>query len=172
MSEPTSSESPRTVVPDGTVAVTPWVIVEDASSFLAFLADVFSAQEVVRLPGSDGLVQHAEARINGVPVMVFDRRPGWGPTPAFLRVYVGDVDDVLARGAQRGAVTVTPPATEWFGDRVARMRDPWNNLWWLHEPVFEPTPEQFAEGQPQDPESRERLEQMASTLDAELRRRA
>lgn len=157
-------------VPDGYLAVTPWAIVDDAASFLDFLATVFDAKEVLRLPGPNG-IGHAEARINGGPLMIFDRHPAWAPTPAFLRVYVEDIENVLERAQAAGATVVTPAGTEWFGDRAARLRDPWDNLWWIHQRIFEPTAEQFAAGPPDNQETRERNAIVSQSLDAEMRRR-
>jgi PhnB protein len=153
------------VVPDGCLAVTPWIIADGVAEVLTFLADVFGARETVRMtdPGS-GRVAHAETRIHGVPVMLFDSGEGWPATPAFLRVYVGDVDDTVRRAVAAGAVVVTEPATLWIGDRVARIRDPWDNLWWLHARVGEPSMEAPAAGEAAMTEFRE-------SLNREMRRR-
>jgi PhnB protein len=157
-------------VPDGYLAVTPWVIVDGVPAFLDFLAAVFDAQEVVRLPGPDGRVAHAEARINGGPVMMFDSHDGWPPTPAFLRVYLPDVDGVVRRATAAGAVVVTPPTTLWIGDRVARVRDSWDNLLWVHTRVAEPTMEQLVAG-PTDDDALRADRVVADTLVTEMRRR-
>jgi hypothetical protein len=39
---------------------------------------------------------------------------------------------------------VTPPTTLFFGDRVARVRDPVGNLWWLQSHVEDVTAEEMA----------------------------
>jgi uncharacterized glyoxalase superfamily protein PhnB len=44
---------------------------------------------------------------------------------------VKDIEATLARAGAAGATVVTPASTEWFGDCAARLRDPWNNLWWV-----------------------------------------
>ncbi len=153
-------------------AVTPWIIADGVPALLAFLADVFGARETVRLtaPGSDR-VAHAETLIGGAPVMLFDSGAGWPPTPAFLRVYVADVDDTVRRAVAAGGAAVTEPVTLWFGDRVARVRDPWDNLWWVHTRVRTPSPADLAAGPP-DAAAREAMAVVAATLDAEMRRRA
>ena len=155
-------------VPDGYLAVTPWVILDGASTFLDFLRQVFDAEEVIRLPGEDGRIVHAEARINGGPVMTFDTGPGWPATPAFLRVYVLDVDEVVRRAAAAGSRVVTEPVTLWFGDRIARIADPWDNLWWVHTRVFEPAPGTYG---PADEAGAADMATVGSTLEAEMRRR-
>jgi uncharacterized glyoxalase superfamily protein PhnB len=146
------------------------VIVNGASAFLDFLSQVFDADEVVRMAQPDGRIRHAEARINGGPLMMFDSDEGWPDTPAFLRVYVDDVDEVRRRAEGAGATIVTPPTTLWIGDRVARISDPWNNLWWVHTRVAEPTMEQLTAGPPDD-EAVAADALVADTLTAEMRRR-
>jgi PhnB protein len=136
-------------VPDGCLAVTPWLIADGVPALLGFLAEVFGAQETVRMTDPDSArVVHAETLIHGVPVMLFDSADGWPATPAFLRVYVRDVDDTVRRAVAAGAVVVTAPTTLWIGDRAARIRDPWDNLWWLHARVAEPSPDELAAGPP------------------------
>jgi len=60
------------------------------------------------------LIVHAEVRIGDSVVMMFDSRPGWPPTPAFLRLYV-----------------LTDVTHLFFGDREERVRDPLSNIWWM-----------------------------------------
>jgi PhnB protein len=162
------SEKKVPAVPDGYLAVTPWAIVDGVPAFLEFLKDVFDAEEVIRLTGDGGRVAHAEARINGGPVMMFDSGEGWPATPAYLRAYVPDVDEVVHRAAKAGAGVVTEPTTLWFGDRIARISDPWGNLWWVHTRVFEPDPAAYG---PPDEAGAEAIAMVAATLETEMRRR-
>ncbi len=71
--------------------------------------------------------------------MLFDARDHWPKTPGFLRLYVADDAAVLDR-AQRARRDgwYTEPTEMFWGDRVSRMRDPYGNLWWIHQRVAEP----------------------------------
>jgi hypothetical protein len=74
--------------------------------------------------------------------MLFDT-PFAVETPAMLRLYVEDAEAVLQRAVDAGATVVTPVTdVQAWGDRVARLRDPLGNLWWLQERVEAPTPEE------------------------------
>lgn len=159
------------LAPDGCQPVTPWIIADGVPALLGFLADVFGAQETVRMtaPGSARVV-HAETRIHGVPVMLFDSADGWPATPAFLRVYVEDVDDTVSRAVTAGAAVVTAPATLWIGDRAARIRDPWDNLWWLHARVAEPSPDELSAGPP-DAAAQALMVRFGESLQQEMLRR-
>lgn len=159
------------LIPDGYLAVTPWVIVRGVPAFIDFLIEVFDAKEVIRMHAADGVrVSHAEVRINGAPVMMFDSADGWPPTPAYLRVYVPDCAEVLCRATLAGARVVTEPTELFFGDRVCRFSDPWENLWWVHTRVAEPSPEELtaAAGLP---EAMNALRYVGETLEAEMQRR-
>jgi PhnB protein len=130
------------IVPDGYHTVTPWVISRGhTAALIDFLTAVFDATDLGRV-GEDGNIGHAEVRIGDSVVMMFDR-PDWPDRPAFLRVYVADDADVLRRAVERGSTVVTEPTELFWGDRVSRFRDPFGNLWWLHQRVAEPTEEEI-----------------------------
>jgi uncharacterized glyoxalase superfamily protein PhnB len=83
----------------------------------------------------DGKLIHAQLRLGTVDLMVADRLDGWPPRPGLFQVWVRDVTTVLARAAERGATTVTEP-TPFYGETtLARMLDPWQNIWWLWAPA-------------------------------------
>ena len=55
-----------------------------------------------------------------------DRLPG---SPAFVYVYVEDVDDVVARAVKRGAQLQRPPQDQFYGDRDGYIIDPFGHGW-------------------------------------------
>lgn len=159
------------MIPDGYQAVTPWVIVQGVPECIDFLIKVFDAKEIIRMYADDGVrVSHAEVRINGAPVMMFDSADGWPPTAAYLRVYVADCAEVLRRASVAGASIVTEPTDLFFGDRIGRFSDPWGNLWWVHTRVAEPSPEDLT-ASAATPEAAEAMRYVADTLEAEMHRR-
>jgi PhnB protein len=98
---------------------------------------------VSRLVGPDGRIGHAEMRIGDAMVMMFDARPHWPSTPAFLRLYVDDADKVFAQAVAAGGTPVTNVTHLAFGDRVGRVRDPFSNLYWLQTRVEEVSEEEM-----------------------------
>jgi PhnB protein len=130
------------VVPDGYHTVTPWMISPgNTAALIDFVVGVFDATDLGRME-VDGVIGHAEVRIGDSVVMMFDR-PDWPPTPAFLRLYVADDAEVLRRAVARGATIVTEPTELFWGDRVSRFRDPFGNLWWIHQRVTEVSDEEM-----------------------------
>jgi uncharacterized glyoxalase superfamily protein PhnB len=49
--------------------------------------------------------------------------------PAFLYVYVENVDETYQRAAEAGAETLELPSDFPYGDRRAMVKDHWGNLW-------------------------------------------
>jgi PhnB protein len=130
-------------IPEGYHAVTPFVIAKDAARFLDFMAEAFDAKELARVTGDDGKIGHAETRIGDSVVMTFDAKEGWPETPAFLRLYVEDCGAAFERALAVGAESVTRPTDMPWGDRVARVRDPLGNLWWLMARLEDLSPEEI-----------------------------
>jgi len=151
-------------------SVSPWIVAHDAAGLLGFLADVLGAVEQGRLPRPDGSLGHAETRVGDTAVVVVDAAKGWTPVPTLLRIRVDDLDAVLARAEAAGAVVVTARTSLPFGDDVARVRDPWDNLWWLHQRIEDVD---FATllGRMEDPATLAAMQEYDASLDAEMRRR-
>ena len=141
----TTRQTPTTPAPDGYGTVTPWIISRDSAKLLDFLAEAFAATELARMSNEDGRIGHAEVRIGDSVVMLFDGRPEWPDTPAFLRLYVEDGDAVFRRALAAGATEVTRMTELFWGDRVGRVRDPFGNVWWIQQRGAELTPEAMGE---------------------------
>ena len=126
-----SNADQASAVPSGYATVTPWIISRDTAGLIDFMTAAFGAQEIARVVDDKGVIGQAEVRIGDSVVMGFDARADWPDTPAFLRLYVADCDATYEHALNVGATSVTRPTTLFFGDRVARVRDPFGNLWWI-----------------------------------------
>lgn len=155
--------APPAAVPGSGSVLNPFLMVDDAAGLIAFVSAVFGLQETpeAHTPTPDGKLIHSEIRFGTADLMIVDRLDGWPLRPGLLQVWVHDAAAVLDRATARGAVTVTEP-TPFYGETtLARMLDPWQNLWWLYAP---------APGQPDPAPSWEGGEDtIFSTLDTRLR---
>lgn len=156
--------------PPGYATITPWIISPDTARLIDFTVTAFDAQELARLPGPDGGIGHAEVRIGGSVVMMFDARDGWPATPAFLRLYVADAGKTYGRALAAGATPVTEVTGLFFGDRVGRVLDPLGNIWWIQSHVEDVAPGELAR-RPHDPAAIEALRYVESSLDTAMRER-
>ena len=113
-------------VPGSGAVLNPFVIVDDAAGFIAFVSRVFGVPETVeaRTPLPDGKLIHAQLRLGTVDLMIVDRLDGWPARPGLLQVWVRDVTALLDRATEAGATTVTE-ATAFYGETtLGRMLDP------------------------------------------------
>jgi PhnB protein len=124
-------------IPEGYTTVTPWIISADTPQLIDFLVAAFNGVDLFRLANADGSIAHAEIRIGDAVVMAFDAPAGIAPVPAFIRLYVPDARKGFAKALEAGATEVTKPTLLAFGDRVARVRDPLGNIWWLQQRIEE-----------------------------------
>lgn len=119
--------------------ITPALIVNGGNKALEFYRDVFGATERMRSPGPNGSVAHAEIEIGDSVVIVEDASPytgtqappveGLAGSPAFLYIYVDDVDATIARAVALGATLKRPAQNQFYGDRDGFIIDPFGHGW-------------------------------------------
>ncbi len=109
--------------PEGWPAVVPRLFCDDVEGLVGFLKSVFDAQGEVHRG------RPAEIRIDDSLLMVSDGGGVREARPAFLYVYVPDVDAAFARAEAEGAEVIEAPADLPYGDRRATVEDRWGNVW-------------------------------------------
>jgi PhnB protein len=115
----------------------PSLVVRGAAQAIEFYTRAFGAREDYRLEMGDR-IGHAEIDVDGITVMLADEFPELGftgPTgncPVTLVIYVADVDAVAERAVAAGATLEKPVTDEFYGDRVAALRDPFGHRWHFH----------------------------------------
>jgi PhnB protein len=117
--------------PDGYQSVIPYLHVNGARNLIAFMKEVFDAQEIAVYPRPDGTVGHAALRIGDSVVELADVSAEWPAMPCALQVYVPDTDAAYQRALKAGANSLLPPATQFYGDRTASVRDSCGNNWYI-----------------------------------------
>ncbi|WP_433614308.1 VOC family protein [Dactylosporangium sp. CA-139114] len=157
--------------PAGYTTVAPWIVTPDTGRLLDFVTAVFDGAETGRVRLEDGTIGHAEIRVGDTVLLAFDRLPGWPAMPSLLRVFVADADRTIERGVAAGARVVTAAATQAFGQRGGRIRDPFGNIWWISAVVEDVAPE---EGMRRlaEPRYADAMRDAQETLDRELSGRA
>ena len=116
--------------PDYT-SVSPYLIVDGADGTIAFLASVFAAVELRRIPRPDGRVMHAEVRIDDSILMLADSTAEWPPISANVHVYVPDVDATYRKALAAGGTSLQEPAQKEDEDKRGGIRDPGGTSWWI-----------------------------------------
>ena len=138
-------------IPQGYHTVTPSICVRGAAQAIEFYQKAFGAQEVMRFPGPDGLLMHAEIRVGDSPIMLADEMPdmggrspeSFGGTPVSFFVYGENVDAAWQRAVDAGATPVVPLTDQFWGDRAGCLKDPFGHQWWLAQRVRDMTPDEL-----------------------------
>jgi len=148
---PTTTPKP---IPDAYRRVTPCLVVQGGAKALEFYAEVFGATERMRFPGPGGTVAHAEIQIGDSVVIIEDEVPEQGSkapppggvagSPSSLFIYVEDVDAVVARAVELGAILKRPPQDQFYGDRDGHVVDPFGHGWTIATHVEDVAPEEMA----------------------------
>ncbi|MFE9702267.1 VOC family protein [Streptomyces sp. NPDC005930] len=161
----------NTATPEGYTTVAPWVVTDDTSAFLAFVAAAFDGQELARVSTADGRIGHAEIRVGDTVVLAFDRHADWPAMPSLLRVFIDDANRTFAQAVAAGGKVVTPVADDAFGRRGGRIKDPFGNIWWVVS-CLEDVAEAEMWQRLQEPAYADIMRVAQETLDAELSGRA
>ena len=138
-------------IPPGYSTVTPYLVVSNCANAIDFYKQAFGATEVVRMEGPPGKIAHAEIKIGNSMIMLGDEMPGWGnpsPTslggsPVSIFLYVEDVDSVHNQAVQAGAKSTMAPADQFWGDRFAKLTDPFGHLWGVATHIEDVAPEEM-----------------------------
>lgn len=124
-------------IPDGYGTVTPYLNITGAAKAIEYYAKAFGAQEVMRMPGPDGSIMHAEIRIGNSHIMLSDENTAWGTkspttlggTTGGFMLYVDDCDAVFDRAVAAGATVLMPCSDQFYGDRCGSILDPFGHKW-------------------------------------------
>jgi PhnB protein len=120
---------------------------------MEYYAAVFGATERMRYPGPGGTIAHAEIEIGDSVIIIEDENPqrgtkapppgGLDGAPAYLFVYVEDVDAVTARAVELGATLQRAPEDQFYGDRDGHIVDPFGHAWTIASHVEDVAPDEM-----------------------------
>jgi PhnB protein len=138
-------------VPKGYNSVTPYLIVNGAARAIEFYKLAFGATEIMRMPGPNGRVMHAELRIGDSVIMLADEpengtyksAQALGGTPVSLMIYIADVDKVFERALSAGAKQTRAVQDQFYGDRSGNLTDPFGHSWTVSTHVEDVSPEEM-----------------------------
>ncbi len=140
-------------VPDWMHTVTPHLICAGAADAVLFYKKAFGAEELLRLPGSEGKRLHACIRIGDSALMLAEEFPEWGSvgpkslegSPVTIHLQVEDVDGFVARAVAAGAKLTMPIDDMFWGDRYGRLEDPFGHHWAVATHIRDVSPEELRE---------------------------
>ncbi|MGI9646196.1 MAG: VOC family protein [Ilumatobacteraceae bacterium] len=123
------------IVPEGYHTITPYFTVADADRLISFVTAAFDGRVVSEDRDENGRIRHARIRIGDSVIMLNEAAADYPPNDSQLHLYVIDVDVTLQRALGEGASAVMQPNERPHGGRMAGVRDPCGNTWWIAAPV-------------------------------------
>jgi PhnB protein len=138
-------------IPDGYYSLTPYLVCKGAAKAIEFYGKAFGAQEMVRMPGPNGSIAHAEVKIGNSMLMLADENKerghlspdSIGGTASSIMFYADDVDEVFKRAVAAGAKVEMPPADMFWGDRMGNLVDPFGHKWAIATHKEDVSPEEM-----------------------------
>lgn len=141
-------------VPEGYNTVTAYLSIKGASDAIEFYQKAFGAKELLRMPGPDDKVGHAELQIGDTRIMLADEMADMpdavclspetlGGSTIGLMIYLPDVDAAVKRAEEAGAKIRRPLQDQFYGDRSATLEDPFGHIWTLASHIEDVTPEEM-----------------------------
>ena len=141
-------------IPDGYHTVTPYLIVKGAARAIDFYKQAFGATEIMRVPGPNNTVMHAELKIGDSVIMLADeqgtpagaeyRSPqSVGGSPVSLMIYVPEVDKTFKQAISLGSQSKRDVQNQFYGDRSGNLVDPFGHIWTISTHVEDVSAEEM-----------------------------
>jgi PhnB protein len=130
----------------------PYLSVSDARVAIEYYSRVFGVKPFVCLDMPDGRVMHCEFRFGNARFYLSEELPEHGGTPSpkslgtttvAIHLYVNDCDAMVDLMSRPGAEVLMAPTDMFWGERFARVRDPFGHEWGIATLLDEMTPEEI-----------------------------
>jgi PhnB protein len=126
-------------VPNGYHSIQPYIMIDGVSKAIEFYKQAFGATEKLRMENKDGRIGHAEIQIGDSIIMMADPNAElkafapthYGGSPVSLMLYTEDCDATYHRAIAAGAKSTREPEDQFYGDRMAGVKDPFGYQWFI-----------------------------------------
>lgn len=131
--------------------VFPYLRVSNCDAAIEFYKRAFGAEEKFRLAEPSGRVGHAELKLGSFVLMVSDEYPEYGihgpekfgGTGSAIHLHVEDVDSMTKQAKAAGAKVTMPPTDQFYGERAAKLSDPFGHEWILGSQIEDVSEEEM-----------------------------
>jgi PhnB protein len=127
----------------------PYLSVSDANKAVEFYSAILGVAPRLLLKMPDGRVMHCEFCIGKSRIFMSEELPehggtaspsSVGSTTVAIHFYVDDCDQMVTRMREHGAEVLMEPADGFWGERFARVRDPFGHEWGMTTKLREMSP--------------------------------
>ena len=128
----------------------PYLSIKNANEAIDFYTQVFGVSPYLKLNMPDGRLMHCEFRLGQARFFLSEELPEHGGTPSpqslsattvAIHLYVEDCDALVNRMTHQGATLLMEPTDVFWGERFARVRDPFGHEWGITTQLTQMTPE-------------------------------
>ena len=109
-------------------SIIPRIVVDDVAGCASFMKTTFGAQGEV-------FADRPTEMVIGDSVVMISSLGERQYFPAFLYIYVDDVDAAYQRAVDAGAQVIETPADQFYGDRRAMVKDSYGNVYQIATPI-------------------------------------
>ncbi len=121
----------RISAPEGYHSITPYFTVVDADRLIEFLTAAFDASVIKESRHDDNRIQHARVLIGSSIIMLNESSDTYSVNTSQMHLFVEDTDATYEATLRSGATTLMEPNDRPHGDRMAGIKDPCGNIWWI-----------------------------------------
>jgi PhnB protein len=130
-------------IPIGFRTVTPYLVLNDASTAIEFYKKAFGAKELIRHSTPDGKIMNAQIKIGDSMVLLSDEFLGsstksplsLGTSTVTLHLYSKNVDKLWAQAVSAGAMITMSLDNQFWGERYGQVVDPFGHHWSLSQQI-------------------------------------
>jgi len=135
-----------------TFAIVPYLSVNNSDEAVAFYSQIFETSPTLVLKMPDDRIMHCEFQIGNARFFISEELPEHGGTPSpaslgatcvAIHLYVDDCDAMVDRMTEYDAEVLMPPTDMFWGERFARVRDPFGHEWGIATKQHEMTSAQI-----------------------------
>lgn len=125
------------------VAFAPVLYIQNGIKDISFYEKAFGAAEQMRFSNEDETLHVAELSLNGTVFYIHEvSQPYWSDpavqnaTSVCIGLFVPDVDAVMDKAIQAGAVEVSPARDYEYGYRQGTVKDPFGHYWQIQKRIW------------------------------------
>lgn len=120
-------------------AFAPQLYIRSGVTDIDFYEKAFGAVELRRFTNDDGSIHVAELSIDGALFHLHEDTSRWSlfnpeklnATSVIIGLFVEDVDAVMNKAIEAGAVVLSPAQSYDYGYRQAEIKDPFGHIWMI-----------------------------------------
>jgi PhnB protein len=121
----------------------PQLFIKSGCRDIDFYITGMGAVEVRRFSNDDGTIHVSELSIDGNIFHLHEEKPASGQlepisnkgVTALIGLFVDDVDDLIKRAVNAGAILLNPPQDYDYGYRQAEIKDPFGHVWLIQKTI-------------------------------------